>query len=98
MSKEEFIINGAKFSSKNGFYNYIEKHFTAGLSWKIGRNLNAFNDILSGGFGKHGQNEEIIVRWKNLSKSRSRLDTIFLNCIIQTLHEHPGVEFYEQEY
>lgn len=58
----EFIIDGAKFKSKKGFYNHVERIFTSGLNWKIGRNVNAFNDILRGGFGKHEDGEIIIVK------------------------------------
>ena len=38
-----------------GFYDEVEQVFTCGLDWKIGRNLDAFNDILRGGFGRHEQ-------------------------------------------
>ena len=49
--REVFTIYGRRFSNMAGFYNEVERVFTSGLDWKIGRNLNAFNDILRGGFG-----------------------------------------------
>ncbi len=73
----EYIIDGAKFYSEKGFYNLIESLFTAGLSWKMGRDLDAFADIIEGGFGKHGYGEQITIIWINMTKSKSRLPLIF---------------------
>ena len=49
--REVFIIDGRRFSNMAGFYDEVEQVFTCGLDWKIGRNLDAFNDILRGGLG-----------------------------------------------
>ena len=49
--REVFTIDGRRFSNMAGFYDEVERVFTFGLDRKIGRNLNAFNDILRGGFG-----------------------------------------------
>ncbi|MDN5216019.1 barstar family protein [Fulvivirgaceae bacterium BMA12] len=92
--KAEYIIDGAKFLSKNGFYNHVEELFTFGLNWKIGRNLNAFNDILHGGFGRHDCDEKIIVKWKNLKKSRERLDEKFLEAALEVLRDNENVTFH----
>ena len=70
--RREFILDGNKFSDMAGFYCEVEKLFTKDLDWKIGRNLNAFNDILRGGFGVH-DDEPIHIIWKNFSKSREHL-------------------------
>ena len=51
--RRKFTIDGRRFSSMAGFYDEVERVFTFGLDRKIGRNLNAFNDILRGGFGRH---------------------------------------------
>ena len=51
--REVFTIDGRRFSNMAGFYDEVEQVFTCGLDWKIGRNLDAFNDILRGGFGRH---------------------------------------------
>ncbi|MFD1015476.1 barstar family protein [Winogradskyella rapida] len=55
-------INGNKFSNMKGFYREIESKMTFGLNWKIGRNLNAFNDVLYGGFGVHDVDEKYILK------------------------------------
>ena len=89
----EYIIDGAKFQSEKGFYNYIEKMFTYNLGWKIGRNLDAFDDVLRGGFGKHEYGKRIVVKWKNYKKNESRLNPKFLKIVIEILEEHEDVEF-----
>ena len=94
----EYIIDGAKFSSKNGFYNYIEKNFTNGLNFKMGRNLNAFEDVISGGFGMHDCEEHIVIKWVNLEKSRQKLEPHFLNRALEILEEMERVTFYKFDY
>lgn len=94
----EYIIDGGKFSSKNGFYNFVEKTFTQGLNFKIGRNLNAFQDVLYGGFGMHDCDEHIIIKWKNLAKSREQLDSKFLNAVLEILETTEEVTFHKFEH
>ncbi len=94
----EYIIDGAKFSTKNGFYNYIEKTFTQGLNYRIGRNLNAFRDVMSGGFGMHDCDEHIIIKWKNLAKSRKRLEGWFLEAVLEFLETEEDITFQKFEH
>ena len=63
-------INGNSFSNLSEFYDEVERKFTKGLTWKIGRNLNAFNDVLRGGFGLHNYEEQIELCWSNSEKSK----------------------------
>jgi len=62
-------MNGNKFSNMKGFYREIESKITFGLNWKIGRNLDAFSDVLSGEFGIHDADEEYILKWHHLKKT-----------------------------
>lgn len=61
--REMFTIDGRRFSNMAGFYDEVEQVFICGLDWKIGRNLNAFNDILRGGFGRHEYGQPIHIQW-----------------------------------
>lgn len=70
MTKKRIEINGQRFSNLMEFYDEIENHFTQNLDWKIGRNLNALNDVLYGGFGVHDYDEPIEIIWKNSDKSK----------------------------
>ena len=67
--REVFTIDGRRFSNMAGFYREAEWVFTCGLDWKIGRNLNAFNDILRGGLGRHGYGQPIHIKWLAYEKS-----------------------------
>lgn len=62
LPRQEFTIDGRHFFTMAGFYDEIESVFTCGLDWKSGRNLNAFNDILRGGFGRHEYGQPIHIK------------------------------------
>ena len=68
-----FLLDGNNFSDMEGFYNEIDKLLTKNLQWKTGHNLNAFNDLLRGGFGAHEYGESITIRWINYDKSIKEL-------------------------
>lgn len=71
--KKEIIIDGNNFSNMDEFYNEIENKFTKELEWRIGRNLDAFNDVLSGGFGVFECDEPVVIKWVNSNKSKEDL-------------------------
>jgi RNAse (barnase) inhibitor barstar len=68
---KEIIIDANNFSTMSEFYDEVEAKMTKGLDWKIGRNLNAYNDVLSGGFGVHDYEEPIKITWLNAAKSKT---------------------------
>jgi RNAse (barnase) inhibitor barstar len=69
MRKATYEIDGNDFSTLEEFYAEISRVLIPGASW--GHNLDAFNDILRGGFGT--PEEGFILRWKNSRLSRERL-------------------------
>jgi RNAse (barnase) inhibitor barstar len=73
MNKQTIIINGNNFSDLESFYDEIDRVLTKDLDWDTGHNLDAFNDLLRGGFGVHEHEEPIKLTWKNISKSKSDL-------------------------
>lgn len=97
--KKEIIIDGHNFSSPDEFYNEIERVLTKGLDWKIGRNLDAFNDILRGGFGVTEYEEAFKLIWKNSQKSKKDLALVinqqrqtFYDKIVEIIKSHSGIE------
>ncbi len=68
--RREIVIDGNKFDDLEGFYCEIDRVLTKDLPWKTGHNLNAFNDLLRGGFGVHEYGEPILLRWINFERSR----------------------------
>src|SRR5690348_8636074 len=67
--KPEFVIDGERFSTLEEFYDEISRVLIPGAAW--GRNLDAFNDILRGGFGT--PDGGFVLRWKNSNLSELRL-------------------------
>ena len=73
MNKEEIKeiqIDGSRFTNLDGFYDEVAAKLTKGLDWSPGRNLDAFDDLLCGGFGVHDYEEPIVLRWTNSAKSQ----------------------------
>ena len=68
MSKRAYEINGNTFHDLEGFFDEIQRSLVT-APW--GRNLNAFNDVLRGGFGT--PEEGFVLRWLNSSRSRAAL-------------------------
>jgi RNAse (barnase) inhibitor barstar len=94
--KPQFILDGNKFSTLEGFYNEVEDQLVKG-HW--GRNLDAFNDMLRGGFGGREYEEEFVLIWQHSKKSK--LDLGYQETIRQLEKRlttcHPGnQEFVKQ--
>ena len=75
-----------------GFYDEVEQVFICGLDWKIGRNLNAFNDILRGGFGRHEYGQPIHIQWLAYEKSVRNLGKETMDTIVEIIldTDHSG--------
>lgn len=67
---KEIIIDGNNFSNLEEFYTEMDHLLTKNLQWKPGHNMDAFNDLLRGGFGVHEYGEVLHIKWKNADKSR----------------------------
>lgn len=67
--KRTFAIDGTRFSTLEGFYDDVGRVLVPDCAW--GRNLDAFDDILGGGFGTPA--EGFVIRWENSQASREKL-------------------------
>jgi RNAse (barnase) inhibitor barstar len=67
--KQKLHIDGYEFSTLEGFYDQVGLRIIPGAEW--GRNLDAFNDILRGGFGT--PEEGFIFCWDNHELSKRNL-------------------------
>ena len=81
----EIIIDGKNFDNLEGFYVEVEKLFSKDGSFSVGHNLEAFNDILRGGFGVHEYGEPIIIKWNNFAKSRRDLGEKTISKIMEII-------------
>ena len=66
---KEYILDGSKVTTLEAFFDEVSNTLIPGASW--GRNLDAFNDILRGGFGT--PDEGFILRWTHSEASRAYL-------------------------
>jgi RNAse (barnase) inhibitor barstar len=64
-----YHIDGNSFSTMEGFFEEISKVMIPGAYW--GHNLDAFSDILRGGFGT--PRDGFVIRWTNHAVSQERL-------------------------
>ncbi|HEX8177222.1 MAG TPA: barstar family protein [Pyrinomonadaceae bacterium] len=71
MSKREYVIDGNNFSTLEEFWDEIDDKLIPEAKGDWGRNLDAFNDILYGGFGT--PDDGFILVWKNSDLSKERL-------------------------
>jgi RNAse (barnase) inhibitor barstar len=67
--KITYEIDGIRFGTLEAFYDEISRVLIPGAEW--GHNLDAFNDILRGGFGT--PEGGFVLRWVNAELSRERL-------------------------
>jgi RNAse (barnase) inhibitor barstar len=100
MSKKTLIIDATNFSDLEGFYNEIDNVLTSGLDWKTGHNLDAFNDLLRGGFGVHDYSEPIYLIWSGAEKSKvdlqeKRNGQTLYETLVEIISEHGHITFIE---
>jgi len=69
MSKPVFEIDGKNFSTLEEFYDEVEKQLIPDFGG-FGRNLDAFNDILSGGFGTPFSGFILVWHASNISREQ----------------------------
>jgi RNAse (barnase) inhibitor barstar len=93
IDKKTFVINGDNFKNMDEFYDEVERVLTKSLTWRIGRNLNAFNDVLWGGFNAFESGEPIKLVWRNAQESKKRLGESDFNELIEIILEHKHIEF-----
>ena len=69
MELRTYVIEGARVTTLDEFYDEVERELLEGEAW--GRNLDAFDDILDGGFGPLPS--RFVLVWKDASLSRKNL-------------------------
>lgn len=83
-----FVIDGERFETLDEFYTEMARVFTDGLDWTPGHNLDAFNDLLRGGFGMHEYGEPIHIIWRSMAKSRQCLGEQNVNRILSVIYDN----------
>lgn len=99
-SKKTIVINGNNFSNLEQFYVEVDRVLTKDLGWRTGHNLDAFNDLLCGGFGVFGYDESIRLVWENSAKSKNELTDIrqgqtVYEILLEIIKSHEHIDFEE---
>ena len=71
---QEILITGSNIHDITSFYREINRVFMHNENWQIGESLDAFNDLLYGGFGAMDNNETVNILWKDIELSKKALD------------------------
>ena len=85
--RKEIVIDGESFSTLGGFYACVSDRLGTPAGKTI-RSLDAFNDLLRGGFGKTEAGESLHVRWIHSDKSRTDLGYDATAAYYEKLLEH----------
>jgi RNAse (barnase) inhibitor barstar len=93
MHKQTITINGDNFSDLESFYDEIDRVLTKDLDWQIGHNLDAFNDLLRGGFGVYEYAEPVNIVWTHFSDSMDKLGSELIDTILEIVADHDHIEF-----
>jgi|GEM_PF-1903720 len=69
MTKVVYELDGRNFRTLEDFYDEVSRVLVSGAAW--GRDLDALNDLIRGGFGT--PRDGFVLRWVNAHLSRDRL-------------------------
>lgn len=85
-SPRRYVLDGDAFADLGGFFAEVSRVMVPGRAW--GRNLDAFNDLLRGGFGT--PEGGFVVVWQHAARSKARLGDVF-DTLVEILRAHgPG--------
>lgn len=70
---KQIVINGNNIHDIKSFYEEVNRVFMTNEKWKIGESLDAFNDLLYGGFGIIENSKSTKITWLDIEKSKSAL-------------------------
>ena len=82
-------INGAAFDNMKEFFDHVIPMLSDG-SFEAGHNLDAFNDLLRGGFGVHEYGQPLDITWRNFERSRSMLGDANVLTLVQIILDADG--------
>jgi len=87
------IIDGNNFYDLDSFYNEIDNVFIEIIGFETGHNFDAFNDILSGGFGIFTHEDSINLIWKNFNKSKNDLNKDDIEILLDIINDSDHMIF-----
>ena len=70
---KNIVIEGSQIHDIASFYEEINRVFMQNEDWKLGESLDAFSDLLYGGFGEIKGKEPLQFIWKDIDNSKGSL-------------------------
>ena len=86
----EYVIDGNQINTVADFYRVFAEAMTEDLDFEPGHTLDAFADLLRGGFGKHGVGEKISIIWNGFTESRVGLGDAYLLRVLEIMLDKNG--------
>jgi len=82
--KPVFVIDGQRFDNLEGFWDEVSRELVPGAKW--GRNLDALNDILRGGFGTPVGG--FTLKWLHADRSKMELGPELFATLVEVIGAH----------
>jgi len=70
---KELTLDGNRIHDIPSFYDEVNRVFMQGMDFTLGPSLDAFNDVLYGGYGAIRGNEPIVLKWLYFEKNKEDL-------------------------
>ena len=70
---KQIIVEGSQMTDIPAFYKEINRVFMSEEDWTLGPSLDAFNDLLYGGYGILQEDPQVTLVWKDYQKSKEAL-------------------------
>lgn len=91
-----YEVNGDAIDSIASFYAELNRIFMADEDWRLGESLDAFNDLLYGGFGAMPSDGTVTLVWHNLEATREALGAEATRAWLQAKLDDPAKRFNQE--
>lgn len=89
---KEIVIDGNIFNDMESFYDEVERKICPEFDG-FGRNPDALNDVLYGGFITFEPEEPITLVWRNFNKSKREFIKKELDLILEIIQANKHIKF-----
>jgi RNAse (barnase) inhibitor barstar len=94
---KKITIYGRNINDITSFYAEVNRVFMQTENWEIGESLDAFNDLLYGGFGAISGNEPVELIWTDAAISADSLGYLTTKAYYKN-KLHPGSPFNKEHF
>lgn len=89
---KEIVIDGNNFDDMESFYDEVERKICPEFDG-FGRNLDALNDVLYGGFITFELEEQVVLIWRNFNKSKREFNKKEFDLILEIIQANKHIKF-----